>query len=205
MNLDGYQPTIIPARSIGLDTDPINGNFFVDQVTISEEHEDEMEITQHPVEQGAAISDHAYRQPAELELTCGWSNSGAAARRDENYVETVYQRLLALQQLRVPFSIVTGKRLYRNMLISSLAVTTNQHTETTLMVRARCREVIIVETAVTTLPPPASQANPAKTQEAANRGEVQPLAQSVSRVVSNTTAASLLGYGTQTGAVTGGF
>lgn len=44
-------------------------------VTEVERHHDEMEITDHPVQQGATISDHVYRRPAELILEVGWSNS----------------------------------------------------------------------------------------------------------------------------------
>ena len=34
---------------------------IVPSVVISEKHNDTLEITEHPVEVGAAISDHAYR------------------------------------------------------------------------------------------------------------------------------------------------
>ena len=52
-------------------------------VTISEEHVDELEITEHPVEQGAPITDHAYKKPAQLTLTLGWSNSEKPSQTDE--------------------------------------------------------------------------------------------------------------------------
>lgn len=45
------------------------------QVTLEEVHHDELEITQHPVEQGANIADHAFKRPAEVIVTYGWSNS----------------------------------------------------------------------------------------------------------------------------------
>lgn len=44
-------------------------------VTVLERHVDEMEITDHPVQQGATISDHAYKRPAEVMLEVSWSNS----------------------------------------------------------------------------------------------------------------------------------
>lgn len=44
-------------------------------IVIEEHHSDNLEITQHPIEQGAAITDHAYKRPAELTLKLGWSNS----------------------------------------------------------------------------------------------------------------------------------
>lgn len=45
------------------------------QATIREIHNDELEVTEHPVEVGAMISDHAYKRPAELVLEIAWSNS----------------------------------------------------------------------------------------------------------------------------------
>jgi hypothetical protein len=48
---------------------------FEAHVTIREVHTDEIEITDQPVEQGAAISDHAFRRPSELVIECAWSNS----------------------------------------------------------------------------------------------------------------------------------
>lgn len=45
------------------------------QVTIEEVHTDELEITDHPVQQGAAIADHAFKLPAEVVIKMGWSNS----------------------------------------------------------------------------------------------------------------------------------
>lgn len=52
-----------------------NGDSIVAQATIEEMHSDEAEITDHPVEQGATISDHAFARPSEVVITCGWSNS----------------------------------------------------------------------------------------------------------------------------------
>lgn len=55
-----------PRRSIGS---------IVATVTIEEKHHDELEITEHPVEQGANIADHAFKRPNELTLRVAWSNS----------------------------------------------------------------------------------------------------------------------------------
>lgn len=48
---------------------------FLAQVTLEEHHHDEVEITRHPVEYNAAITDHAYMLPAELTLKILCSNS----------------------------------------------------------------------------------------------------------------------------------
>ena len=45
------------------------------QAVIEEKHLDEMEITEHPIEFGSVISDHAFKRPAELIIKMAWSNS----------------------------------------------------------------------------------------------------------------------------------
>ncbi len=53
------------------------GGIQVD-TTMEEHYEDTLEITEHPVEAGANISDHSYKRPMELVLRCGWSDSSAS-------------------------------------------------------------------------------------------------------------------------------
>lgn len=48
---------------------------IVANITISERHVDEMVFTEHPVAQGSPITDHAYRRPTRVTITCAWSNS----------------------------------------------------------------------------------------------------------------------------------
>ncbi|WP_368855305.1 phage baseplate protein, partial [Escherichia coli] len=40
-----------------------------------------------------------------------------------------YQQILDLQSSRIPFDVVTGKRLYSNMLIRAIEVTTDRTSE----------------------------------------------------------------------------
>ncbi|WP_142850927.1 phage baseplate protein [Telmatospirillum sp. J64-1] len=154
--------TIRPTRSLG-------GITF--DVVIEEHHEDSLTITEHPVEQGAAVSDHAWRQPALVVIRAGVSDSSGdgGGRRSQS----VYDALLALQASREPFDIVTGKRAYRNMLLESLSATTDAATENALVITAECREVIIVRTAVTSVPPRARHANPNRTGAITDTGQKQ--------------------------------
>jgi hypothetical protein len=48
---------------------------IIAMATIEEHHLDQMELTEHPVEIGAPIADHAYKRPAEVTLNLAWSNS----------------------------------------------------------------------------------------------------------------------------------
>lgn len=135
--------------------------------TIAERHRDTLTITDHPVEQGAVISDHAYINPMQVEIEIGW---GAGTLMPLNQI---YRRLLDLQASRKPFPIITGKRAYNDMLIESIEVETDADSEHVLKVHLSCRQVLIVATRVLTLPPAANQANPRNTAATQNRGLVQ--------------------------------
>ena len=165
-----------PLRSLG-------GLSF--DVVVSEEHEDTLTIAKHPVEQGANISDHAYRNPCKVVIRGASSESTYGLPVWDPYNATLYNALLALQNAREPFDIVTGKRKYSNMLLEKLTVTTTPDSEHALMVTAvpgshgirkfgEAREVIIVRTQVIAVPAePGRHRNPAKTGGTANKGQKQ--------------------------------
>lgn len=143
---------------------------FAAQVTLEEVHTDALEITDHPVQQGASISDHAFLRPAQLVIQAAWSNSPSvvgfvdgvvsAAQNTVSSIQSlvtgntadsvkdIYAKLLRLQESRDLFDVFTGKRLYLNMLMASLVVKTDPATENVLVVTASLRQVIVVDTKV---------------------------------------------------------
>ena len=137
--------------------------------TIVETGTDNYTATRHPVEQGASITDHVYREPAQLIMEAGFSNSSAQAKGSETYVVDTYNDLLAMQADRSLLTVVTGKRTYKNMIITSLGQRTDQESETTLLCHITMTELIIVTTQVTTVPSSSAQANPQQT------GDWQPM------------------------------
>jgi len=147
------------------------GGIFA-QITIDEQHTDEVQITDHPVEAGAPISDHAFARPQQVAITAGWSKATAF---DLSAESGVYGLLLSLQTSFQPFDIYTGKRHYKNMLIERLAVTTDQHNEFSLVANIVCRQVIIVNTTSTTVSGKSDsnseQTDPEKTATPAGKGE----------------------------------
>lgn len=153
--------TLSPQRKLG--------DILLD-CTVEEDHTDDLTITGHPVEQGAQVSDHAFREPSVVVLSVGFSNSSVQAGGDESYVRNRYDDILTLQRSREPFTIVTGKRTYQNMLIRGIAVKTDQTTEAVLSARLTCREVIIVQTQTVAVPDSAVQADPKKTAAIQNAG-----------------------------------
>jgi hypothetical protein len=141
-------------------------------VVIEEAHEDALQITEHPVEQGAAVNDHAFKKPEIVTIRGGASDSTAGA--GDGAARTFYEKLLDLQARREPFDIVTGKRLYKNMLLESLSAVTDVNTENALLFTAQCREVIIVAAQAALAPPRKNHANPAKTSATSDKGQKQP-------------------------------
>jgi hypothetical protein len=118
--LSGFALSTTGERSIG---------DFTPHVVVEETHTDTLMITQHPVETGAAVTDHSFLLPPTVAIHCGWSNSTAGT---DGFVQAVYSALLALQQSRTPFSISTGKRSYSNMLIATFLVRTTEDSEYSL-------------------------------------------------------------------------
>jgi hypothetical protein len=134
---------------------------------IEEVSRDTLEITDHPVELGAQISDHAFNKPREVTLRWSWSNTG----RYDTFMQDQYNILAALQATREPFFIYTGKTRYQNMLIQSLGIVTDSSSEYVLNAVMICREVIIVSTSTTQVPQSA-MTNPSSTAGNVGRGQI---------------------------------
>lgn len=181
---------VTPSRAIGP---------FTAQVTLEESHTDELAITDHPVETGAVISDHAYMRPSEVLIRCGWSDSpssgggapdlgallgdvGGALSSLTSLISgsgtgqsrEMYQNMLELQKSRIPFEIMTGKRLYKNMLVRTLRLRTDMQTENVAIMEVLCREVLIVSTQVVSVAAPAdAQEEPESTAPTEEKGTKQ--------------------------------
>ena len=136
---------------------------MVPSVVVSEKHTDMLEITEHPVERptsaGAGfIADHAYRRPSEVVMEIGFAgggslldfydtrNIGLSTPLNSMGPKEVYAQLLNMQQEKQLLDVTTGKRLYKNMLIRSLEVTTDRTSENVLSTTVTLREVIITQT-----------------------------------------------------------
>lgn len=156
------QPIFIPMHLIG----GIHA-----QVTIEEEHYDELVVTQHPVEQGAAITDHAFKNPAKLLVRAGWSRSQGPS--DLSAPSGIYGKLLALQAGRQPFDVYTARRAYINMLMTSLEILTDRTTRHALMATIRMQEVILVSTSTVSTGPTGMSSSPSNQGNAGTTAQPQ--------------------------------
>lgn len=147
------------------------------QVTVVEDGDDDLIITEHPVEQGAVIHDHAFKRPAELRMQLGWS--GAFAYDQGVSVRQIYEQILSLQASRLPFTVFTGKRVYQNMLIASLRTHTDAQHEFDFLADIAFKEVILVNTSVITVSGASynqqSLADPQSNAANLPTGQVQPV------------------------------
>lgn len=143
-------------------------------VVVTESTTDTLTITRQPVQQGASITDHAYLEPTVLSMTIylndqtslGFSNPFGTT----NPLAVLYQKLLDLQASRIPFTIVTPKRVYNDMLFASIGLTTDKNSENVLSISASFQQVVIVSVATTTAPR-IKQSHPATTGKTENAGK----------------------------------
>jgi hypothetical protein len=137
---------------------------IVAQVTVRESMRDDLTITESPVENGANISDHAYKRPSEIEIEVGWDGTAGQPK-------DVYDLLLQLQARREPFTVYTDRRQYDNMLMVGIATVTDQRSAYSFMAIVRCRQINLVSTQSTVVSPQqGSQAMPEATASSTSNG-----------------------------------
>jgi hypothetical protein len=139
---------------------------FTTYMTIEESGEDELVITEHPVQYGSEITDHAYKKTPTLNLRVQFDQVRSGMPLDE-----VYRRMLELQDSRVPFEVVTGRRLYKDMLFKSLTHTTDRATSNVLVISAQLKQIKITNVVTTKVPPREKQAQPGRTGATENAGQ----------------------------------
>lgn len=172
----------IEVTSLGGQT---TGEAIIPDVVISEMHSDEVSVTSHPVDVGAMVSDHAFRQPALIVCTFGWSDSSRLINSVMNLsilkgletVKDVYQKLLELKDARQPLKLSTSKRVYDCVIITKLMTTTTVDTENAAVIEITFQEIIVAKAKTVTLSA-ATQRDPSQTAGTKNGGQRYPSAAS---------------------------
>jgi hypothetical protein len=103
---------------------------------ISEKPSAELLITEVAVETGAKITDHAVILPKKITLDIAAENAAAA-----------YSALVAFQETREPFTLVTGLSVFPNMLIKRIDPERDATFSTVLRAKVDLQEIVIVGTA----------------------------------------------------------
>ncbi len=136
------------------------------QVVLTENTNDTLTVTKQPVQQGASITDHSYKEPTAFSASLLFKD----ARALFSQTSEIYEKLLNLQNSRIPFTITTPKRVYEDMLMTVLSQTTDKSTENCLSINASFQQVLLVEVATTTVPR-IKQKFPSKTAAIVDKGK----------------------------------
>lgn len=140
---------------------------YVFDAVLALDHDQALAVTKHPVQTGASISSHAYLEPATLVLYVLMSDvaqqyAPAIPSATANVYPwtgnpsksvSAYLQVLALQALRVPLSVTTRLRTYKNMLITRIAPREDEKTITGARFRIEFSQIFLATTSIT---PPVS-------------------------------------------------
>jgi hypothetical protein len=123
------------------------GGWFFDAF-LRVDHISKLNITSHPVQIGAPITDHAFLEPAELTIELKMSDSAVSVVKgqfgnDSTRSIAAYRILKQLQTERIPVRIVTNIKSYDNMLLETLSVPQDYKTRFGLSVTATFRELFV--------------------------------------------------------------
>lgn len=126
----------------------IAGYFF--DAFMDTEHNSEMKITTHPVQQGANVADHAYLEPKTLTMRIKMSDaveSIVSSQFTKAYTKSVsaYRVLLELQASRIPFRVHTRLQAYDNMLIKSIVAPDDVNTIYGLECTVTMQELLVAQ------------------------------------------------------------
>jgi hypothetical protein len=149
---------------------------------LSEQHTSEIEITSNPIETGAEVNDHSYVRPKQVVLEIADRNAAA-----------MFNILIRFQESRVPFYLVTGLTVYKDMLIQSIDATRDKTHSTILKATVTCRQVIIVSTG--SAPAEGGKQPSGKPGGANSRGSVKPDKHSANNSITADRAASTVQAG----------
>lgn len=152
-------------------TTPASTTYFFDAV-MRADHSNEMRITEHPIQSGAAISDHAYALPSRVVLEIAMSDamdSFVSGQYSDFATKSIsaYQKLLELKDMRVPLTLTTRLNTYNNMLIEELRASDDIRTLHGLRASVRFKQIIVGTVSVTTQsarPNVSSSSNPGTSQ-----------------------------------------
>ena len=123
------------------------GGFFFDAF-LRLDHTSNLQITEHPVQTGSAITDHSYLKPKEVVIEIGMSDclkdiipgqfTGGWSRST-----TAYKVLRELQSQRIPMDVLTRLGLYKNMIIETISAPDDYQTLNSLKATITMRELIV--------------------------------------------------------------
>lgn len=92
---------------------------------LSEEHVYNSRVTNYPIENGQDISDHIINEPDTLQITGVVSDTPLSFLAPFNRSVNAFNSLIEIHNRRERITVVTGIKVYTNMVITSLQVPRN--------------------------------------------------------------------------------
>lgn len=123
---------------------------FIFDAFLAVNHRQELKVTEHPVETGAAISDHAYIMPAELRFEVGMSDAMTSVVNGQfdsswSRSRSAWDILKEIQASRIPLTALTRLGRYENLLITSLEQNDDYRTVTGLRATVVCKQILTAQ------------------------------------------------------------
>ena len=119
--------------------------------SIEEEHKVSVDITDHPVEDGAAMSDHRVKRPIEFTLTAIVTNTPPALGAIFRYANVAtrdvdtWEILNTIAQNKALLTVVTTLKTYENMVIKEMSAPRTAALGNSLEVTITFREAFVAE------------------------------------------------------------
>jgi hypothetical protein len=129
-------------------TEPTPDTILIFDAVLRLEHEHEIRPTEHPVQNGANISDDAIILPAQVSLEIGMSDAmdvytpGQWSDAPSKSV-SCFQQLDALQKTRLPFTLVTRLFTYENVVLARISAPDDARTTTGLRASLHFRQIFV--------------------------------------------------------------
>lgn len=103
------------------------GSVVLDAV-LSEDHTYNSRVTNYPIENGLVISDHIINEPETVQITGVVSDTPLYSLAPFNNSINVFNRLVEIHNRRERITVVTGIKVYTDMVITSLQIPKNVDT-----------------------------------------------------------------------------
>lgn len=120
---------------------------------IQEGHRKAANVTNYPIENGSFIADHVIQRPDVISIQGLVSKSvlGTSALSNSRILDT-YEILTFLKELGLPITIVTGLKVYEDMVITNLDVNRTARNGQSLPFSLTAQKITIVQSQTAQIP-----------------------------------------------------
>jgi len=147
---------IRPPRLVGSSLKTIDDQIMTFDAMITENPSFTAELTSHPVEDGADVTDHFRRNPDKLTMVVFITNTPILPEqqgipdRDIQIFEDLLRDIWAVGE---PLTVITGLRTYENMVLLEVSTTRDPSTGQALSINLNFQEIVFANQARVPVPP----------------------------------------------------